>query len=531
MNLSLLDRIKSTVKGNYVAPPPKVEVPFVPSKYQQDIFDWVRNGAGSAVIEAVAGSGKTTTILKALKEIRSQDQTLFLAFNKHIVVELQSKIPDYVRGVTTNSLGFTAIRERFDKVKLDAEKTFVLLDHLVKAKKASADDYKYLRYAIRKLVSVAKAAGVSPSNPKLGIGLLPNTRDTWLELFDKYEVEVGSERVLPSVYDAMKERVLHLSKVILDQSVKNTTIVDFDDQLYLPIVLDLPMIQYDWICVDEAQDLNPVQHRLVLKSLKQEGGRLIAVGDQNQAIFAFRGADSDSLAHLTETFKCVTFPLSISYRCPKAVVREAQRVVPTIQCREGAEEGIVQDLGDVSTGVFKLNDLVICRNNAPLVALAYTLIRDQIPARVRGRDIGEGLISLIKKLKPKSLIQLESKLEKWKTREIKRLRKTNPEANILPVEDKYDCLRCFIEYSGASDVPILIQKIENLFSESSSECVNLSTIHKAKGLEADRVIILDQHLIGAYGGEQEQNLRYVAITRAKKELYYIKSVSKKKVLA
>jgi superfamily I DNA/RNA helicase len=261
---------------------------------------------------------------------------------------------------------------------------------------------------------------------------------------------------------------------------------------------------------------------------------LVAVGDPRQAIYGFRGADSDSLNNIAKTFNCVNLPLSISYRCPKAVVREAQTIVSHIEASETAPEGLVQNLGLMVPTLFKVNDMVVCRNTAPLVQLAYSLISNKIPAKVMGRDIGEGLVSLVKKLRAKSIMELSTKLYNWKARESERLLKDDPEANLSKIEDKFECLNCFIEFSGAETVDQLIRAIQTMFGEESAGTVLLSTIHKAKGLEAKRVFILDAWRMPSpyarkpHQREQEMNLLYVAITRAQQELYYVDMPKKKK---
>src|SRR5690606_18120963 len=104
--------------------------------------------------------------------------------------------------------------------------------------------------------------------------------------------------------------------------------------------LDLRVREFDNVLVDEAQDLNVAQRILIRRMLK-EGGRLIAVGDPRQAIYGFRGADSDSFRLIGEEFNATDLPLTVTFRCPKAVVAQAQRYVSHIQAHETAPEGEV----------------------------------------------------------------------------------------------------------------------------------------------------------------------------------------------
>jgi len=66
---------------------------FTPSPYQQGIYDFITKGTGNAVVSAVAGSGKTTTLINALNLIPSELNVLFLAFNKSIAKELAERVP------------------------------------------------------------------------------------------------------------------------------------------------------------------------------------------------------------------------------------------------------------------------------------------------------------------------------------------------------------------------------------------------------------------------------------------------------
>lgn len=505
---------------------------FVPSKYQQALFTWIKEGQGSAIVEAVAGSGKTTSVLQSLNMIDSKKSILFLAFNKSIATELQERAPKYVNCMTMNSLGHKAVMKRFGYLQLETTKTKMIIERMIDASLMSVNEGYSLGFVVTKLVAMAKAVGISPKISGK-ISLLEDNYTTWENLMDHYDVEVGSSDTPIDQVKAMTLRAIDLARTALDLSIKETKIIDFNDQLYLPVVYGLPFPQYDWVFVDEAQDISAIQRVMLTKALKKDG-RLVAVGDPRQAIYGFRGADSDSLVNIAKTFNCISLPLSISYRCPQAVVREAQSVVSHIEASETAPEGRVAHLGLLKPDMFKVNDMVVCRNSAPLIQLAYLLIGNKIPAKVMGRDIGEGLITLIKKLKARNIPQLGEKLEVWKDREIAKLVAKDPEANISKVEDRYECLKCFMEFSGAQDIDNLIRAIQSMFGEGSVGVVQLSTIHKAKGLEAKRVFILDawrmpsKYAKKAHQLEQEYNLLYVAITRAQEELLYVELPVKKK---
>lgn len=505
---------------------------FVPSKMQQDFFDWIEKGHGSGIMKAVAGSGKTTTITNALKKIPSDEQILFLAFNKSIAEELKSRVPDYVTCKTMNALGHSAVFRKFGRVQLDSYKTRAVLDQMYSSGLINSDDVKEHGQVISKLVAIAKQVGLVPSTMSDKVSLLEDTTDNWEDLMDHYDIEIRDGMMPASMESEIVEQVISWTRTALTISIRETDVIDFNDQLYLPVVYDLPLPKYDWVFVDEAQDISAIQRSLLQKSLRK-GGRLVAVGDPYQAIYGFRGADSKSLENIAKTFNCTTLPLSISYRCPKAVVREAQKFVPHIQSSPSAIEGSVKDLGEVKPDMFQIGDMVICRNTAPIIQLAYSLIANQKPAKVMGREIGEGLVSIIRKLKAKSIKTLETRLDEWLVSEKARLLKKDKDADLSKVEDKFECIRCFLQFANPASVDELVRSIQSLFGEEQKGSVTLSTVHKAKGLEAKRVFILDAKLMPSkyakkpHQIEQEHNLFYVAVTRAQEHLFYVSSPAKK----
>lgn len=498
---------------------------FQPSRYQSAIFEWIQKGSGSAIVEAVAGSGKTTTCAKAVSLIPRNQSTLFLAFNKSIADELRKRVPQHVQCMTLNALGHRAVYKALGRIQLDAYKTRAIMDQLVEDGFAEQHEIHSQGGTIKRMVDVAKAVGLVPEQFISSLGprhaglnvLVKDTLDNWMDLIEHFDIDVGYE----------PERLIEIAQDVLARSLSDRARIDYNDQLYMPVVLNLPMPQFDFVFVDEAQDVSAIQRNLIYMALKKSG-RLVAVGDSRQAIYGFRGADSDSLENIARVFNCIRLPLSISYRCPKLVIQEAQKLVPEIEHHESAPDGVIERLGEYKAHMFQAGDLVVCRNSKPVIQLAYFLLSNRKTAKVMGRDIGTGLVGLIKRLRAHDIEGLCRKLADWKAKETKRLLAKDPEADLSSVEDKYDCIMCFIECTMASSIPELISAIESLFSEGNKAgAIMLSTIHRAKGLEADRVFFLDSHLCPSkyaqqdHQIEQEENLIYVAITRAKSELMYI----------
>jgi len=497
------------------------------SEHQNRIFTFIGDGRGNASIEAVAGSGKTTTIVEAANRLPAGTRNLFLAFNKSIAEELASRLPSHVTSKTLNSLGHGAwaAKLRPMRLTLDANKTRAIMDkRLVEA------DRKLYGSLVTRLVALAKSAGLAPAGAPNAYPLVDDSLDTWLDMIDYHDLEVPE--------DGNVNRAIDLARKVLSESIRQAFAgyVDFDDQIYMTVVYRAPMSKFDFVFVDEAQDLNCIQHQLIAMAIRPGAGRLVAVGDPRQAIYGFRGADASSMENLQKRFRTTTLPLSISYRCPQAVVAEAQKIVSHIQSHESAPMGLVETVDKYDASLFDDRDVIVCRNAKPLVALAFQLIRGGRGCRVLGRDIGQGLQSLIKKMNAADVDALETKLDAYLDRETRRLLAKNQDAKVAALEDKVDTVRLFIDQlnEGERTIEALFAKIDALFTDNGAGKLTLCTIHKSKGLEWDRVFILDRELMPskyarqAWQLAQETNIHYVAITRARRELRYLVSDNFKK---
>ena len=161
---------------------------------------------------------------------------------------------------------------------------------------------------------------------------------------------------------------------------------------------------------------------------------------------------------------------------------------------------------------------MLSRLNAPLMGVALGLIRRGVRARIRGREIGKGLIDIIKKLRVTTLVDLDEALERYRGKELAKLSKRDPHlarTKIAQLQDNIDTIATLAETVVSVDE--LTRKLDMLFNdETGAASVMCSTVHKAKGLEADRVWVLEDTL--KRGGQEELNICYVAYTRARKEL-------------
>lgn len=463
-----------------------------PSKYQQAVYDKVSQTEYDLIVDAVAGSGKTTTIVNALHLLPNSINAQFCAFNKHIAEELAVRVPSNVASGTLNSIGYRICRANISgKIKIDPYKTSAIY-------RAMVDERTWMvtRSGVERLVSLLKANSI----------FQPTIQDLDA-LIDEHDLKVKDKDIVLEVFEAC---------------VQEHTYMDFDDQIFYPMYFDLPIPQQDLVLVDESQDLNPIQIDLVMKL----GKRHIAVGDPRQSIYAFRGADASAMDKLLKATHAHVLPLSVCYRCAKAIVNEAKRIVPHIEPFDGKEDGIVANLPmSKFHATVKDEDFVLCRCTAPLVSNCLKMLKLGRKATVRGRDIGQNLISHIESVGfANDLDKFIYELEAKSMHEISQLSKLGRDDKALIVQDRLDTIRALIE--GVKSVADLIELIKKIFSDKASG-VTFCTIHRSKGLEADRVFILNRELLPHPSAKterqihQEKNLEYVAITRAKKELYWM----------
>lgn len=471
------------------------------STYQQAIFSAVADPqAGSLIVQAVAGSGKTTTIVEAMSRLPAGKASLFLAFNKSIAESLKAR---GVNARTYHSLCFTPVLRSCGQAKVEGNKLRTLVREWPRD---LARDYGT---AACKLVGLARNAGIGC--------LLPDTDAEWLAIAERHDVTPDTDAGNESGMVAAARRLM----VECDAS----PLCDFDDLLYRAVARNIPLPRYDVVFVDESQDSNAINIALLRKVLAV-GGRLVAVGDRAQAIYSFRGAFSDSMDRIAAEFDCRELPLSISYRCARSVVKLAAQFAPIVPA-DTAPEGAVISRGSWVPSDFSAGDLVMCRTNAPLIKLAYRMIRERLPFQMMGRDIGAGLVTLINKLQPKGIDGLTDKLAAWEDREVAKAKARDNDALAASISDKCESIRAVIESLPENNrtVPELCRTIESLFNGTSGAV--LCTVHKAKGLEADRAWILNYSKMPAkwakkdWEKQAETNLLYVAITRAKETLCLI----------
>jgi len=484
-----------------------------PSHFQKNIFKTLPETNHNMVVEATAGSGKSSTIIACAELLPPSVQACFLAFNKTIVEHLKTKLPSYTTCKTAHSIGFSALIN-YHKIqfKLNPLKSLSFVDRILKEKIKDEKKLVITKFQMLDVIDLMRMNFLSPSIENI------NT------ICFRHNINLGAE-FYPQVVEAM---------VALERYNRSFTKkynqVDFTDMITLALNPKIRLPQFDIVFIDECQDFNKAQQQLVLRLLKPNG-RLIAVGDQNQAIYGFAGADGNSFQFFKDRPNTVSLPLSISYRCGLEIVKNAQIINPGIEPYEKnhvgeVREGSLEEICD--------DDIVICRNSKPLVFAYLSLLGRGQGAMIVGKDIENNLMKTLSYIINCDKVEGIEKLEEMKLELATSLRAKG--IKNLNYNQQYGefCDQVSVMKVLAGDVIHMSQiedKIHDMFI-SRDNVTRLMTIHKSKGLENDRVFLIthfeDKALMPSEYAKSdweiraERNIQFVALTRAVHSLITVK---------
>lgn len=470
---------------------------------QTAIIDFALASRENLIINALAGAAKTST-LRFLCKYLPVEPTLSLAFNKRIADELGRVLPGHVRCATMNSVGHRVWGAAVGKrLVLDTRKNYALVKEQVEAlpRREKTDAYD-LFGDIMKAMSRAKLSGYIPPDVKAGSSLLSSD-----EFYGTLEEEPDSWFV------GLVDRALA-------EGIKRAYggLIDFDDQIYMPTLFGGSFPQHARVMADEVQDFSAL-NQAMLEKLVGPKCILTAVGDPWQSIYAFRGADTRSMEWLKKRFNMHEMTLSVSFRCPISVVLKAREHVPHMKWPSWAVEGTVAELNEWNAKGIPDGAAIICRNNAPLMSCALSLLRAGRGVQLVGTDLGPQLIKVLKKFGELSLTQEQvfQAIDAWEVAKMAKSRSAGA------VADKAECLRVFAGFGPTLGAAIAY--CEHLFAAKGP--IQLLSGHKSKGLEWDTVYHLDPKRIPSPWAKdpeslsQELNVRYVIETRAKKNLFLV----------
>lgn len=532
-----------------------------PSTHQRRILRWVREGSGHGIVHAVAGSGKTTTLVMAGREIGSEG--IFLAFNKHIAETLDEKLRAVgMQGRTIHSLGMEAIRRSHPGVEVAPQKYWPLVFRLV--------DKHFTR---RAQFAIKKEYGVAVST--IIYRLFEGVRQWMLPFDTEAAIEEVQRRLQipgpPHVFATAK----HVLPALHSEGFKaRSKTIDYMDMVWYPARGYYTVDKYPWVFVDEVQDLSPVRRKVVLDAIDPSGGRCLGVGDAAQAIYAFAGADPDSMETTRSILEADEFPLPTCFRCARKVVELAAKFQPEIEPAADAATGIVREIkvDDFREAVAE-GDMVLSRRAFPLIRACVDTIAAGTPARVVGHDMDKQFLDTAKAaanlargwslsgifLSLPRLVELRKDaaragaLAKRRAEVASAVEAAGEKVDEAPPEDEdpqleqerlaetlsaeferitdtVEATRALLEHLLPETEAEFRQRLREIFAGPREDVVQFSTVHKAKGLEAPRVFLIEPERMPlwhpkmtAVGKAQERNLQYVACTRAKTEFVFVGS--------
>lgn len=461
----------------------------------------------SLLVIAGAGTGKTSTIVGGQHLL--PPSTLFLAFNKSIADELARRMParkDFCK--TFHAVGLRILTSRLGRVPTDAYK----YQNLAKERGCGREDSKLVSEIIE-LFQLSMDGAVTGS-AAWTLDFFRGCCGEGLELLDLDDCKLELEEAV------------EMAMEILKVETKRPTCFSFSDMIWMTVYFAVErrfyLMDYKVVVIDEAQDVSPIR----LEMLRRLTKRVVAIGDPRQSIYAFAGAMHGAMDAIGDVFNARTLPLSVTWRCDKAIIAEAEQVVGKyLVARPDAGEGEIKYLPitSMSHSSIDSNSMVVCRTNAPLMSLAFQLLKARKPFRLMS-DYPERLSKRANKM-----AQGVSGMAGFRTvvREYfdEKISKITSKGLIARLEDEKECM---LFVSEQCDHPDEVGELFRSLMLSKHGAI-LCTGHKSKGLEADHVFFLRPDLcpapwidpanIDAY--KQELNLRYVMITRAKHTLTYL----------
>ncbi len=459
---------------------------------QKEIFEAFATHKGNLTVQARAGSGKTSTIRDAF-DYAPEKNRLYAVFNKKNQLEAQEKINPAVDVKTWHSVGFGFVMENWRGVRANNYAEYGRI------KSIAPELPGFVTHQVLSLVGFLKNTFIAPD--------LQDAKNVQLERDCEVtgKLETWNEKIPQLALD-----VLELSKVYPKDGQ-----ISFDDMVWLPVALNMARPKWDLVVSDECQDLNLPQLEMAVRC---SSGRVVMVGDDRQAIYGFRGAVHDALNKFAERLNSKVLSLTISFRCAKKIIERAQELVPDIKAAMDAQEGsvTVRTENELVEKVLP-GDAILSRTNAPLVKHCLNFLKAGRTAKIEGKNIARDLKNVVKATGAATLLQFDEGLQAWCDLQITRAKGPAGPSKCERAQDLKTALTAISE--NCRSIVELENKIDSLFFDdvgNDKRAIVLSTVHKAKGLEWSNVNLLMKTFKGTGGDNlEEQNIKYVAITRAK----------------
>lgn len=543
------------------------------TKEQVEIFEFVKNGTGHGIIDAVAGAGKTTTIMECAKYVPDRSNILFCAFNKSIATEIESEfgrknMSDVVTK-TIHALGLQILHNnnstgkiivlnnnKYNQLLKNIDIQRFLLPHVKKIVKYNGFEYDETQsrqeYPVENIIRKFNYK-ILEINAKFRLTLCKDSYQDFKKMILHYGI-FNSIDVEKRDFDKELESYLECHQILLKHAnlfSEKTMVIDYADMLYLPYAWkQYPSKKYGFVFIDECQDLSRSQLAVALKYARA-GSRILSVGDPRQSIYGFTGADIESFGTIENTTKAKRLPLTLCFRCPQGIIEIAKSIRNDIVGSKTYNGTIKEIRIDEVVDLAQPNDLIISRTKAPLLLLVFEFIEKDIKVKIHP-DIAKDMIEKLRRLfKKEELIrpiyEEYGGFERLKSEVIARRewiinkeaeRIIDADERRVYIKEEKSLIESELEflhkrYEVWRETGICLEDIFKKLYSYVNEKVNpitISTIHTAKGLEQNRVTIINYFDLPLSHPEhkdwekiQEINLKYVAVTRAKEELYLVKS--------
>lgn len=468
----------------------------------------INYGGLSAMGNAVAGSGKSTTMLEMLSR-KGEGRAFLTLFSKSLQVELAPYARPDLNITTKHALGLKLFYKNSVRPIVDGSKSKnLLMKHLNFNPEDMPSDQRSMAW--RELFNMCD--------------LVSKLKVRFVDWRDTNEVNRVNMQYGCDVNNI--ELVQDLIRMSLERG--RTGWIDFDDMNYIPIIESFDFDQYDIGVMDECQDFSPMD-ALFLERCIVDGGKAVFVGDTRQSIMGFAGADTSMMEKLRNKFSCEVFPISYTFRCPHSVVNAVRNlgVHDTIKAWSGAKDGVFDDNATYDPMDYAAGTMILSRRNATLIPFALKAYKIGRRVSVLGEHIEGKLMNIMRNRDEKTIDNLRVSILDEQARKVAKLMEGNPSASAIELlNDVYDTLVNII--NECTQVDQVSKMIKDIFTPKSDSLI-YSSMHRSKGREADRVVILDANRmtldlskLNEEEIQQEKNLVYVAMTRAKHKLELVK---------
>lgn len=428
------------------------------------------------------------------------NRVCFFAHNNSTKDNLKHRLPPKTKVQTFHGAGMSAVMARYRYQRLNSGRSEQLISDITgKLLRDMKSDEKFFWLGIKKYVHYLKLENLEPNQPSL----------------DYIRLKYPDMAIYKFPSDWLERSTRLLDKA----SVINGS-MEFVDMLWMGLkAVRRPIYHLGF--VDESQDISNCAYQLITRLCEH----VVFCGDKNQAINAFAGASEEMYDTINGVSDAV-LPLKMTLRCPPFICDMANAIRPDgIIKGPNTEDGIHETI-DYNSLPEKLNavtpkkTLIVSRTNAAVIGCAMLLHRCNIPCQIVDKDLADEVRFFFQSFHTHDLRKLRDGIDAYEARGTK-------SKNLLWAQmcsDKADYARELL--SNVSTWDQLLELIKETF-EKHPDGYKLSSIHKAKGLEAENIFILNppvelgiamSHPIAAI---QEVNLHFVAITRSSKNLYWV----------